>query len=141
MALEAAGTEHCQAYGLTILRLLENFTHQTAVPGMVGILEDKRQLKRRIEMIARFKPSPYWSVPALALVVIIAAGCLTDAQTHGTSGQSQIKSGQSVNLPATNAPNVKGAQTLGSRPIPKRTGPGFAWRNLHVQLDNRSPNF
>ena len=105
MALEAAGTEHCQDYGRTILRLLENFTHQTAAPGMVGILEDKRQLKRRIEMIARFKPSPYWSVPALALVVIIAAGCLTDPQT-------QRKSGQPVNSPATNAPNVKGPLML-----------------------------
>ena len=119
MALEAAGTEHRQDYGRTILRLLENFTHQTAVPGMVGILEDKRQLKRRIEMIARFKPSPYWSVSALALVAVIAAGCLTDAQTHGTSGQSQIKSGQSVNLPATNALNVKGAQMLDLAPFQK----------------------
>ena len=108
MALEAAGTEHCRAYGLTILRLLENFTHQTAAPGMIGILEDKRQLKRRIEMIARFKPSPHWSVPALVLVGVIAAGCLTDPQTHG-------KSGQPVNSPATNATNatnVKGPLTL-----------------------------
>ena len=132
MALEAAGTEHRQDYGLTILRLLENFTHQTAAPGMVGILEDKRQLKRRIEMIARFKPSPYWSVPALALVAIIAAGCLTDAKTQNEKQPvSQFTRDQCA--------QYQGAADAGSRPVFNKTVQAGR-RNLHVNQHNRSPN-
>ena len=80
MALEAAGAEQSRAYGLTILRLLEKFTHSTASPGMVGILEDKRQLKRRIQMIARFQPSRNWPALALLMALALAAVCLTDAK-------------------------------------------------------------
>jgi beta-lactamase regulating signal transducer with metallopeptidase domain len=43
LALAAAGAENRRDYGRTILRLLENFTHRAAMPGMVGILEDKQQ--------------------------------------------------------------------------------------------------
>src|SRR5439155_14936998 len=54
LALEAAGEGQNHEYGQTILRLLENFTHRAAAPGLVGILEDKRHLHRRIGMIATF---------------------------------------------------------------------------------------
>jgi bla regulator protein BlaR1 len=56
MALDAAGPEQNREYGQTILRLLEGFTPRAAVPGLVGILEDKRQLRRRIAMIAEYVP-------------------------------------------------------------------------------------
>jgi beta-lactamase regulating signal transducer with metallopeptidase domain/peroxiredoxin/protocatechuate 3,4-dioxygenase beta subunit len=96
MALEAAGAEQNQEYGRTILRLLENFTHRAALPTMVGILEDKRQMRQRIQMIANFKPASRRSALALLLVGIIAAGCLTDAKESkngssaktGTAGQT-----------------------------------------------------
>jgi beta-lactamase regulating signal transducer with metallopeptidase domain/peroxiredoxin/protocatechuate 3,4-dioxygenase beta subunit/5-hydroxyisourate hydrolase-like protein (transthyretin family) len=93
LALETAGVGQNQEYGRTILRLLENFTHPMAAPGLVGILEDKRQLRRRMEMIARFQPASRWSVWAVLLVAAMAVGCLTDPQT-------QRKSGQSANPPA-----------------------------------------
>ena len=48
MALEAVGQERSQEYGRTILRLLESFAHPVSTPSLVGILEDKRQLRRRI---------------------------------------------------------------------------------------------
>jgi len=59
-ALEIAGREQSREYGRTILRLLETATQPIPVPGLVGILEDKRQLRRRIEMIAGYLPARGW---------------------------------------------------------------------------------
>ena len=88
LALEAAGAGHNKEYGQTILRLLESFSHRSAMPGMVGILEDKRQLRRRIQMITNFKPSSRWSLLAWLLMVVISAGCLTDAKLQSSGGRS-----------------------------------------------------
>lgn len=82
LALETAGAGQNQEYGRTILRLLENFTHRAAVPGLVGILEDKKQLQRRIRMIANFVPNRRWPLLALLLVGVLAVVGLTDAQNH-----------------------------------------------------------
>lgn len=80
LALEAAGPDRNEAYGRTILRLLRDFTYRSTAPGMVGILEDRRQLSRRIKMIANFKPGK--RLGALSVIVAAALGivCLTDAQ-------------------------------------------------------------
>lgn len=86
LALETAGPERHREYGRTILRLLRDFTHRAPVPGMVGILEDHRQLTRRIQMIASFKPAK--RLGALSLVIGAALGlvCLTDAQVASKRG-------------------------------------------------------
>ena len=80
LALEAAGAEQNQAYGRTILRLVDQFTPQAAVPGLVGILEDKRQLQQRIRMIAGFRPGKKFGLLAAALFAVIGVICLTDAR-------------------------------------------------------------
>ena len=81
LALEAAGAEQKQEYGKTILRLLESFTPRTAAPGLVGILEDKRQLQQRIISIASFRSRRgRWGVLSLLLLVVLGVVCLTDAQ-------------------------------------------------------------
>ena len=108
LALEAAGAEHNQEYGRTILRLLENFTERTALPGVVGILEDRRQLRRRIEMIARFRPASRWSALAAVLVGLLAAGCLTDAKPGATAGKPAgartVKENPVSAVPVTTSP-------------------------------------
>ncbi len=80
LALEAAGETEKQAYGETILRLLEGFTQTARLPGLVGILEDKRQLRRRILAIAGFRKPSRWSALAAVLVAGLAVVGLTDAQ-------------------------------------------------------------
>lgn len=87
LALETAGETEKQAYGETILRLLEGFTHTARLPGLVGILEDQRQLRRRILAIAGFRKPSRWSALAAVLVAGLAVVGLTDAQ-RGKSDSS-----------------------------------------------------
>ncbi|HWY32710.1 MAG TPA: M56 family metallopeptidase, partial [Candidatus Acidoferrum sp.] len=81
LALLRAGDDAGTAYGETVVKLLEQLSGSTAVPGLVGILEDKKQMRRRISMIARFRKPGRWSVLAAILVAAMAAAALTDAQT------------------------------------------------------------
>jgi len=81
MALEAAGEGLNKEYGRTILRLLDDFAQPQASPGLVGMLEDKRHLKRRIGMIASYAPTRRWPGLALALLAVLAVIGLTDART------------------------------------------------------------
>jgi beta-lactamase regulating signal transducer with metallopeptidase domain len=113
LALEAAGPEQNREYGKTILRLLEGFTYRVAAPGLVGILEDKRQLRRRIGMIAAYVPARRWSMTAIALIIGLAITCLTDAQSRKADtdkSKNQIEL-SSVSAPArlvvTNGPSMK----------------------------------
>jgi beta-lactamase regulating signal transducer with metallopeptidase domain len=87
LALEAAGQEQNQEYGQTILRLLESFSRPMSTPGLVGILEDKRQLRRRIDMIASYVPTRRWPL-ALLLAGGLAVVGLTDARNPTTSAES-----------------------------------------------------
>jgi beta-lactamase regulating signal transducer with metallopeptidase domain len=80
LALEAAGADRSQEYGRTILHLLERNGPHGAGSGLVGILEDHRQLRRRLEMVAGFAPARRRSLTALALAGVLAAVGLTDAQ-------------------------------------------------------------
>lgn len=90
MALEVAGQEQNELYGQTILRLLENFSRPVSTPGLVGILEDKRQLRRRIFMIANYAPATKWPVLALLLATGLAAIGLTDARDQSSNNSPSI---------------------------------------------------
>lgn len=52
LALSFAKADENKAYGQAIIKLLEGFARPAVLPGLVGILEDKQQIKKRIEMIA-----------------------------------------------------------------------------------------
>ena len=79
LVLDTAGAERNREYGRTILRLLETFAPRTAVPGLVGILEDQRQLRQRIGMIADFRPGRRFGLMSMALLAGLAFISLTDA--------------------------------------------------------------
>ena len=85
LALDAAGANQNHEYGRTILRLLEGFTRPTPTPGLLGILETKRQLRQRILMIAAHVPAPRW--PLLAALVLVGLGVvgLTDARNSSAN--------------------------------------------------------
>lgn len=82
IALEAAGEEHKEQYGRTILRLLETFARPVSTPGLVGILEDKRRLQERIRLISAYVPANRWSRMALVVAAALAVIGLTDAQNQ-----------------------------------------------------------
>ncbi len=80
MVLEATGPAHKDAYGRTILHILESFARGGLTPGLVGIMEDKRRLRERISFIATFASGPRWSWLAVALLGALGVIGLTDAQ-------------------------------------------------------------
>ncbi|MCK5565453.1 MAG: hypothetical protein KAJ07_09425 [Planctomycetes bacterium] len=85
LALSTMGTDQPNLYGQTIVSLLERFSHQSRLPSMAGILEDKSQIKRRITSIAKFKKSAYkWSPLAVLTIVVLSFVTLSDA--HNTKG-------------------------------------------------------
>ncbi|MFO1477525.1 MAG: M56 family metallopeptidase [Verrucomicrobiota bacterium] len=85
LVLETGGEGQNRDYGRTILHLLESLPGRAPTAGTVGILEDKQQLRRRIQEIARFKPATRGSLLAIFLLAAIAVGCLTDARSRSTS--------------------------------------------------------
>lgn len=97
MALEAAGEGQNKEYGRTILRLLEGMARPTAAPSLVGMFEDRRQLRRRIRMIASFVPTPGWPRLAIVLIGLLAAMGLTDAQTATSTTTAPPKKGNEMN--------------------------------------------
>jgi hypothetical protein len=70
--------------------LAGKFHPRAAVPGLVGILEDKRQLRRRIKMIAGYRAGRKLGVAAAGLLAVLGIVCLTDAQNH-SAGPNQLK--------------------------------------------------
>lgn len=107
IALEAAGVGQNKEYGRTILRLLDTFTRPLATPGVVGILEEKRQLRRRIGMIANYVPTRGWPGLAVALIGVLALIGLTDARS-GASTAPNAAGNPPVFAPAeTSSPAIQ----------------------------------
>lgn len=84
LALECVEEGENRSYGDTIIRILAGLNTFSKAPGLMGILEDKRQIVRRIRMIADFKRSK-WSAWAFACFAGLAAVTLTDAQTPSSA--------------------------------------------------------
>ena len=82
LALLRSGETAGARYGETIIKLLAGLGRPAVRPGLVGILEDQKQMRRRIAMIARFKKPGRWSALAVVLLLGLAATALTDAQTQ-----------------------------------------------------------
>ena len=106
LVLSAAPRADHRRYGLTILKVLEQFARPAPLPGLVGLMEDKTQMKRRIQMIAHFKPTPRWSAPAAVLFVGLGLMTLTDGKTGGAadSAAGSQPAGAHVTAVAANRP-------------------------------------
>lgn len=112
MALAAAQPGERRAYGQTILRLLEELAPPAALPGMVGILENRSQIKQRIQMIAGFRSSPSWSRAGVAVVALTALTGLTDAPSSKPAPPPPVAA-------APSAPSLREAVTpvAASQPV------------------------
>jgi beta-lactamase regulating signal transducer with metallopeptidase domain len=80
--LACAQPDESRAYGETIIKLLEGFVRPSPLPGLVGILEDKNQMKRRMRSIVNFKGAPRVSLAAVLLLGVLAVVGLTDARSE-----------------------------------------------------------
>ena len=64
------------AYGATLIKIVDCCGRVSPVPSLIPILNPKEQLERRIRMIANYKPSTGLAACASA-VLLIVLGCLT----------------------------------------------------------------
>lgn len=81
LALSVAGEGQARRYGETILKLLETMARPAAAPAVVGILEDRHQLRDRLRRIIGFKRASRWAVVAVIPLAALAVVTLTEAQT------------------------------------------------------------
>jgi len=78
--LSRIGADRAGDYGRVIIKLLESCSLKNAY-GAVGLLGRKSQIKRRITMISLFGEGSYkWSVLSVALILVLGAVLLTNAQ-------------------------------------------------------------
>jgi beta-lactamase regulating signal transducer with metallopeptidase domain len=126
LVLGRAGEGESRSYGETIIKILAGLDRSTAATGLVGILEDKQQMKSRIRMIARFPQSSSWPALAVCVFVGLAGVALTDARTQENPEQPQVTSAapaqsqlpepqKSQVLPETQAPAQRGSLIEDSR--------------------------
>jgi len=90
LVLSTDGVAQPRRYGQTIIGLVERFNQKRYLPAMVGIMEDKSQLKRRITMIAEFKRhSRKWSLLAVLIIALVATIALTNAKISSESAPNK----------------------------------------------------
>lgn len=130
-ALSVAGEGEARAYGQTILRILESWGGTPAWPRLVGILEDRHPLARRIRAIASYRGSQRGAAFPLALVVLLAVTGWTEARTDRGP------------VPSSTADTGEAAGTVGSRtqpPLPPRDV-GFFVRAVDAETHERVREF
>src|SRR5438874_1235185 len=81
LARDAAVMSHLaaedrQGYGATLIKLVAAFSKPALTPTLIPVINRKKQMHRRITMIANFKPTPRLVTVASA-VVLFAIACLT----------------------------------------------------------------
>lgn len=81
LALSTLKENEPQAYGSTILTFLERFSRQQKLPAMAGIAENQSLLRRRLTMIATFKNKKASFIPAVVIMLLLAATTFTSARS------------------------------------------------------------
>jgi beta-lactamase regulating signal transducer with metallopeptidase domain len=67
-------------YGTTILKLLERFRAAAPVPALVGIVDHKQKMKRRLMMITSYQGGRRFSAAFVAVLAAITFVAFTDAR-------------------------------------------------------------
>lgn len=79
LALASLDRRERGAYGETVLQILDRFRAPLLAPGLIGMSATKEQMKRRIQMIAKFRSESRRAGWLGAVVAMIALVTLTDA--------------------------------------------------------------
>ncbi|HEX7139028.1 MAG TPA: M56 family metallopeptidase [Vicinamibacterales bacterium] len=83
LALSCLQTNERLGYGRTILKLLERFQSARPVPALVGMINQKRQMKRRLTVICGNPAPSRLMLPLLAALSATAVLALTDVPMRG----------------------------------------------------------
>ena len=110
LATDALALAHLRAsdhapYGETILKVLEGLTGERALPGLVGIVENKANLKERMTAISR--PGKHWKWAALAVATLLAGLGLTGAQNKNSILEKSKEDKSPIPRVVTNGPAMK----------------------------------
>jgi beta-lactamase regulating signal transducer with metallopeptidase domain/Tol biopolymer transport system component len=82
LVLAKAQRQENRAYGEAILKVMEYGSCPGRLPGLVGILETRAQIERRIRLIAKFNINSRSSTLVMVLMAILGLMTLTGAQTE-----------------------------------------------------------
>ncbi len=86
MVMSRLGATERRAYGNTLIKLLEDFSGAGFCPSLTPVINHRHEIKRRVIMIAKFKPTGRVAVFAsAALVVALCAFTFTGAADKTTS--------------------------------------------------------
>ncbi len=130
LALGQAREAENRPYGQTMIKLLEGFSRPAVVPGLVGILEDKHQMKRRISMIAKFRKTNRWPVLAASASAVLALITLTDPPAGAGEATPSNAGGPPVIVstsPKVGETDVSPALTEITVTFDRDMGGGFSW--------------
>ena len=132
LALSYSDAAQTAIYGETIIRLVEQFSRPAWAPGAVGIIENKNQIKRRIQMIAQSPHRKTW--PLVAAIVFIALGAITftEAQTQKEAAPAAAAKNESAprilkTSPAVGAKDVDPATKEITITFDRDMAGGFSW--------------
>lgn len=133
LALSYAQETEKQPYGQTIIKLVEHFSRPAVAPGLLGILENNHQMKRRIRMITKFNKTNRWATVAAALFAGLALVTLTDAQsgqaTQPVAGQADAQAPPLIvaTSPSVGQTEVDPAITEITVTFDRDMAGGFSW--------------
>ncbi|SFL57663.1 bla regulator protein blaR1 [Paenibacillus sp. 1_12] len=83
LVLNSIEANESKEYAMTIIKLMESVAQRLQSPGIAIISGNKKQLKRRINMIKHFKKSTHkWSVLGLTVLILFSVAALTHAKGH-----------------------------------------------------------
>ncbi|MCP5519162.1 MAG: hypothetical protein H7A45_18110 [Verrucomicrobiales bacterium] len=133
LALRAAGDGEQHAYGETIIKLLQGVARPAALPGMLGILEDHAQMRHRVRMIARYRPTRNQTGLAIVCGTLLGCLCLTDAQSPTPASPAAA-----ANSEANDALGKESGEDaeirIGADPLPVNGATTLPTRSLTVRV-------
>lgn len=134
-ALSVAEDGAQRAYGQTIIKLLEGAAPPSVMPGVVGILEDRNQMKHRIRMIARFRPTRGRAGLAGVAAVVLGWVCLTDAPApKPEDGKAGPASAQPAASSSTSKEGNSREVRVGADPALSAEDAPYGTRSLTIQV-------
>jgi len=115
VALSYTDDHEYKGYGRTVIKLLEHFGDSLRAPSLAGIVEDRKQMKERITMIAKFQKTDRGLALAVCLFAGLALVTLTDAQNVGNSANSSLKQTRGTDMQNQKLLELAQAQTSQAR--------------------------
>jgi len=123
LVLAYTQTREHPIYAATVIKLLEGFARPVPLPGLLGILETREQIKKRLFCILNFTEPGRWSVVGVTLVLILGPLTLTDAPR---ASEELLRSETSANADQGGTWHRRASRSVQNGPSP-RVGHSMIW--------------